>query len=638
MKKCIFLTIFIIVFIIGIGTSVKAESFVAEISGDKVLMRKTSSDGSTELKAVDIYNLEDYKYFGIRAMAESCGADISWDDSTKTVVIKQNELIISLKNNSADIYINGNKYNFGYPVIIIEDKSYAPLELYKAFTGELEINSSINPVINQNENNAVNGLYIDTGDGSDRIRIIGAASKLKHEFMLINPDRLILDITDIDLTGNYGSGQTFSKIRYFKGYDGITRIVFDLTGKFKYTLNFESNDIVIVISDNGVFSVNQELIEFRNNSVIVNTADYSGYSISRATDPFSIILDIPRKMIDSPFTIDIDGEMVDNISASISEEHTIITIELKQQCAFELEKLNDSFLVGIYKPAVESVVYHNVNDKKYISLEKFNNTNSIISIENKSSENIIIVDDPDSKITAGQIYINDQSINSIFVTRDGNKAIIKVTTKSPKYMKTQVLEGITAIQINDNNYNEFLVVISAGHGGKDPGAIVNGIYESHLNLLIAEKLKKELESYGVNIYMIRTDDTFYALDYRTAKANNLNADLFISIHCNTLEDSSFDGLMTLVHSGKIDYSNINGKTAGTIIHQEVIEATGATDRNVRDRDKIIVLKDTTMPAVEIECGFLTNDAELGKLLEDSYQWSIARGTATGVLKVLDLMN
>ena len=138
--------------------------------------------------------------------------------------------------------------------------------------------------------------------------------------------------------------------------------------------------------------------------------------------------------------------------------------------------------------------------------------------------------------------------------------------------------------------------------------------------------------------MLRTDDTFVSLDNRTKIANNLGADLFISIHCNTLEDKTFDGLMTLVHSGSINYSRINGKTAGTIIHEEVIAQTNATDRGVRDRDKIIVLKDTVMPAVEIECGFLTNPSELGKLLEDSYQWSIARGTAEGVLKVLDLMD
>lgn len=636
MKKYILL--FVVLMILAIGTSVNAESFFAEISGDKVLMRNTGDDGTVELKSVDIYNLEDYRYFGIRAMAESCGAEVSWDDSTKTVVVTLNDLVISLKNNSSDVFINGNKFNFGYPVIIIDGKSYAPLELYKAFTGEL---SSVDVILSSDETNGSspnNGFVIENGESSDRVIIKGAASGLLHDFSLYNPDRIVLDIDGIAVSGDFVNGGTYNKIRHFKGPDGITRIVFDLKGNYKYNIDYEGDDIVVTVSDTGFFHAVQDLVEFRNNSIIINSGEYAGYTISRGSDPFTIKAVIPGKLTENPFMLDIDGEFVKDVSVSPNDNETIIIIETKKQCAFELEKLNDAFIIGIYEPAVNGIIYHNSDSRAHISLETILKGEEIKKIQNSGTESIITISDPDIHITEGQVYINDEVVKSIFVKRNGNVASIRIVFKNTMYVFNEEVNGTQSLILYENDYSDFLVVISPGHGGSDPGAIVNDVYESHLNLRIAEKLKEELEASGVKIHMIRTDDTFVSLDDRTITANNLKADLFISIHCNTLEDKDFDGLMTLVHSGYINYTNLNGKTAGTIIHEEVIGTTGATDRGVRDRDKIIVLKDTAMPAVEIECGFLTNDAEFGKLLEDSYQWKIARGTAVGVLKVLDLMD
>ena len=636
MKKYIFLLI--VIMIMAIGTSVNAESFFAEISGDKVIMRNTRDDGVVELKSVDIYNLEDYRYFGIRAMAESCGAEVNWDDATKTVLVLYNDLVISLKNNSSDIFINGIKYNFGYPVIIIDGKSYAPLDLYKAFTGELQLSDKKNSIPDSQTDGTDNGIYIEHGENSERITIKGAVNGLIHDFVLKNPDRIVLDISGISLAGSFRDGETYDEIRHFKGSDGVTRIVFDLNGNYKYYLNYEGNDIVVTISDSGYFAGLQELVEFRNNSIIIHTSAYDGYKIFRGTDPYSINAVIPGLLTDYPFTLDIEGEYVKGVSVSSNEEETMFSIELKKQCSFELEKLKESFIIGIYEPVVNGLTYHNSNDKQYVSLDSITSLVNIESINNKGTEAVIKVNDPNGFLTAGQVYINDDSVKSIFVSRNGNNAVIRITTKIQKFISGEMINGAASLALLDKDYSGFLVVISAGHGGRDPGAIVNGVYEAHLNLKIAEKLQKELEASGVNVYMLRTDDSFVSLDDRTYTANKMKADLFISIHCNTLDDKEFDGLMTLVHSGYLNYKNPNGKTAGTIIHQEVIESTGATDRGVRDRNKIIVLKDTAMPAVEIECGFLTNEAEFGKLLEDSYQLSIARGTAEGVLKVLDLMD
>ena len=120
MKKYIFL--FVLILILSIGVGVNAESFFAEISGDKVLLRNTGEDGIVEIKSVEIYDLEDYRYFAVRAMAETIGADISWDEQTKTVLLTQNDLVISLKNNSS-VTIGGPRIPKGVILLNIQGKA-----------------------------------------------------------------------------------------------------------------------------------------------------------------------------------------------------------------------------------------------------------------------------------------------------------------------------------------------------------------------------------------------------------------------------------------------------------------------------------------------------------------------------------
>lgn len=629
MRKYILIFIAVLIMVIGISFGVNADSFFAEVSGDKVLMRNTNSDGSVEIKAVEIYNLGEFRYFGVREMADSCGAEIGWDDSTKTVTIRYNDLLMSLKNSSNEVYINGNRYDFGYPVIIIDGKSYAPLELYKAFTGELELEA-----YSGSETEAGESVESENGTEADRIRIAGAANKLKHDFMLSDPYRIVLDIADINITDEFKDGSTYEKIRHFKGSDGITRIVFDLKDKYEYRLDYEGSDLIVTISSNGEFTISQNFVEYRNNSIIINTDEYSGYKIYRGTDPYSITASIPGTLVPEGFIIDTEDGLVEKIEVTLKGDRTDITAILSGQCAFELEKLQQAFIIGIYDPVVSGVSYHNNDEGIYVDAG-----DAVIgSINNRGNEITVEIKKGSANISPGQVYINDDVVKSMYVSESKDGYILKLTLKSEKFASLSVDDQTNKIILGNKDYSGHLVVLSAGHGGSDPGAIVNDVYESHLNLDITNKIKQLLENAGVEVHMIRTDDSFVSLDDRTYTANKMKADLFLSIHCNTLEDTSFDGLMTLVHSGSINYDRINGKTAGTIIHEKVIASTGATDRGVRNRDKIIVLKDTAMPAVEIECGFLTNETEFGKLLDDSYQWSIAEGTAAGVLNVLDLMD
>ncbi|HAL63569.1 MAG TPA: hypothetical protein DCO93_03885 [Clostridiales bacterium] len=210
------------------------------------------------------------------------------------------------------------------------------------------------------------------------------------------------------------------------------------------------------------------------------------------------------------------------------------------------------------------------------------------------------------------------------------------------------------------------VVLDAGHGGTDPGAIGNlmteeelkvfrealtseepiidtleagtgkACYEKTIALAVAKKVKEILSSRGVAVIMTREGDTYPTLDERPELANKRGAALFLSIHLNSTVMP-----VTAARGMEIYYSESNnGKEYGitskemaSIIVKKAAESAGTTSRGVKSGN-LLVTRKSVMPANLIEIGFMNNPDELSKLITDEYQQKIAKGIAEGILEVL----
>ncbi len=178
-------------------------------------------------------------------------------------------------------------------------------------------------------------------------------------------------------------------------------------------------------------------------------------------------------------------------------------------------------------------------------------------------------------------------------------------------------------------YKPFKVVIDAGHGGKDPGTDQYApIEEKWFNLSLAGKVNQLLaKEPSVQPYMTRTDDTFVELDDRVKLANDLNADLFVSLHGNVYENNSS------IRGSETYYWNSYSYDLAKVMHEHVLEATGFPDREVR-KNKLRVIANTSMPAVLLEVGYLSNPTDQKYLLDESFQDRLASGIAEGILEYL----
>ncbi|GBF75915.1 N-acetylmuramoyl-L-alanine amidase [Paenibacillus sp. 598K] len=170
-----------------------------------------------------------------------------------------------------------------------------------------------------------------------------------------------------------------------------------------------------------------------------------------------------------------------------------------------------------------------------------------------------------------------------------------------------------------------LIVIDPGHGGKDPGTIgITNKLEKVFNLNVALKIQKLLDhDPNMEVVFTRTDDRFIKLGDRAPVANKINADAFISIHANSVENApSANGTESY-------YYEVASKSFTQIIHKHLLEATGFRDRGVKQAGWK-VLRDANMVSVLLEAGFISNAAEEAKLFTDDMQQRIAQGVVNGL--------
>jgi N-acetylmuramoyl-L-alanine amidase len=172
-----------------------------------------------------------------------------------------------------------------------------------------------------------------------------------------------------------------------------------------------------------------------------------------------------------------------------------------------------------------------------------------------------------------------------------------------------------------------LVVIDPGHGGKDPGAIgLGGIQEKDIILPISQMLAQLLEKSGLQVMLTRNSDYFVSLQGRTQMANRVGADLFVSIHANSMGKGRADV------SGLEVYYFGDRRLADTI-QKNILKSVDIRDRGVR-KARFYVLRTSKMPSTLVEVGFVTGNEDAAKLTNPAYQQQMAEAIARGVLEFI----
>lgn len=195
--------------------------------------------------------------------------------------------------------------------------------------------------------------------------------------------------------------------------------------------------------------------------------------------------------------------------------------------------------------------------------------------------------------------------------------------------KPQYLATFKAVPIMNK-----IIVIDAGHGGPDPGKPGKyGKDEDELNLEIVQKLRELIEESGGIVVMTREDDTLTDaslskdLKNRVIKANEVEADVLISIHLNSFSQSKYKGAQVFYQN-----NSEKGKLLAELIQQELRNTLDPNnDRMAKSSSSYYILRNAKMPAVIVECGFMSNPEEEKLLNDENYQYKIAWAIYKGLI-------
>ena len=233
-----------------------------------------------------------------------------------------------------------------------------------------------------------------------------------------------------------------------------------------------------------------------------------------------------------------------------------------------------------------------------------------------------------SNVTSELIGSVDKGTQFAYEDRDGDFYKIPIGNGKfgyiPYWLVTTNFSAIETDETIPQGIKNAIIVIDPGHGGDDPGAVVNfsDKHEADHTLTTALLVKKELEAMGAKVFLTRTNDSSVSLSERADISNKNNADAFISIHFDSAEDSSLSGTTTYYFSEKSE--NLSQTVNKYLARNLPLKNQGSRFQN------FMVLRDNARPSILLELGYLNNQGDNKVISSEEYQQNIAKSIANAL--------
>ncbi|WP_432357379.1 N-acetylmuramoyl-L-alanine amidase [Sporosarcina sp. UB5] len=209
---------------------------------------------------------------------------------------------------------------------------------------------------------------------------------------------------------------------------------------------------------------------------------------------------------------------------------------------------------------------------------------------------------------------------------DGNWAKINFQS-GPGYVHKNYLKLINA---TGNPLKDRIIVIDAGHGGKDPGATRNNLNEKDVVLRVAKLVESKLKEAGAKVLLTRSNDTYLTLEERTEFAKKHYAETFVSIHVNAATSTSAKG-SEVFYDSSTNPNASESRLLASKIQSNLVKDANMVDRGVKDQ-RFYVIRNNNVAAVLIELGFISNPDDFNKLSSEQYMELYAEAIYQGLVQ------
>lgn len=379
-----------------------------------------------------------------------------------------------------------------------------------------------------------------------------------------------------------------------------SRIVYDLPNTLVDTKlrnkEIKINDTEFVKI--GQFSVNKARI-------VINTEAVGNYIPIYSSDNQSFIIADYTKLNNTTLYTHSSNAILYN-SGKIDNQSQTLTMKFDAPIVHGLDRYNDRLILYLYNVA------------KY-SNETFKDTFKDTFFANAVMDTMPKIG---LKLT---IPVEQDALASTYLGADGRTLQVKikqVKKKSEPIVVTPVIPVIKPVKSREKHS----IVIDAGHGGSDTGAIGGGIYEKDITLDLAKRIENILIQKGYDVKMTRNDDSYVSLEERVQISEEYEPDIFVSVHVNSSVKPEINGIET-------HYYHQESVALAQTVHASFASTVPATNRGLF-KSKFYVINHTTSPAILVEIGFISNVAERAEITGEKRKQATAQSIADGIQKYL----
>lgn len=597
----------------------------------------------------------------MRQIAQELGCEVNWNEAAKQIYVMRGSDIIVFTVDSKTGYENGKEFTMDVPATIVNDRTMLPV---RALADALHLNIKWDdpnrivsiqsgdtvvkdepkaPESGQTTTGTLTGIQTPSEKDADQTFTIQADGPMgRYEKTFVDDQKIVLDFygAKSSLPGEITktNSDIVTGIRtatHENNGDSFTRVVFDLSGKKDYEVTQSADKKNITISFGKTTVDKISAVHSQNKDIItIGGTGSFGASVAMTADPQKIIVTIPNCQSNLSDKINTDElQYVLDGKVDTSKGNTVeLVLAVEDLVQYSYREENQNLILEIYPTTLKNMRYDKNANVLYLDKKDKIDTGSV-KFEDHYLDgyfDVTLPGDYESDYGYGTYDVKGTVAENIEVsTKGGNTTFRFKQNRISAYEVTDEGDSYAIRVKNPKEVYDKVLLLDAGHGGKDPGTSGNGMQEKNLNLTIAQKIAQKLQGSGIKVYMTRDSDVYPENSTRAKTANDI-ADLMVSIHMNSGPETA-NGTETLyqVHAND-NGARLTSKQLAEILQGKVVSATGNTNRGAKLWTDVLILNRTTVPSVIVEVIFITNTGDALKISNPAYQDQVAQAIADGI--------
>lgn len=597
----------------------------------------------------------------MRQIAQELGCEVNWNEAAKQIYVMRGSDIIVFTVDSKTGYENGKEFTMDVPATIVNDRTMLPV---RALADALHLNIKWDdpnrivsiqsgdtvvkdepkaPESGQTTAGILTGIQTPSAKDADHTFTIQADGPMgRYEKTFVDDQKIVLDFygAKSSLPGEITktNSDIVTGIRtatHENNGDSFTRVVFDLSGKKKYEVTQSADKKNITISFGKTTVDKISAVHSQNKDIItIGGTGSFGASVAMTADPQKIIVTIPNCQSNLSDKINTDElQYVLDGKVDTSKGNTVeLVLAVEDLVQYSYREENQNLILEIYPTTLKNMRYDKNANVLFLDKKDKIDTGSV-KMEDHYLDgyfDVTLPGDYESDYGYGTYDVKGTVVENIEVsTKGGNTTFRFKQNRISAYEVTDEGDSYAIRVKNPKEVYDKVLLLDAGHGGKDPGTSGNGMQEKNLNLTIAQKIAQKLQGSGIKVYMTRDSDVYPENSTRAKTANDI-ADLMVSIHMNSGPETA-NGTETLyqVHAND-NGARLTSKQLAEILQGKVVSATGNTNRGAKLWTDVLILNRTTVPSVIVEVIFITNTGDALKISNPAYQDQVAQAIADGI--------